>query len=337
MTHALGNTRDAPVSPDRDTATWRPGAAPEALRARAELLSSVRDFFAGHGVLEVETPLLCRSGATDPSIEPLRVDRGQSVAAPRYLQTSPEYAMKRLLAAGSGPIFQIARAFRDGEAGARHNPEFTLLEWYRPNFDHHRLMQEVAELVCRCLGPRPWRKCSYRQLFLDILGVDPFTASTPELERLARAGMDPGEMRGDRDLWLDLLMSHRVEPHLAGPEMVFVYDYPASQAALARTGLVEDVLVGHRFELYVDALELANGYFELTDADEQRRRFLADNQRRERAGLPSLPLDERLLTAMRESPLPDCSGVALGLDRLLMLALGVGDIRAVLAFDWARS
>ena len=314
---------------------WQSSAELRVLRARAGLNERIRRFFVRRNVLEVETPLLCSSGVTDPSLEPLVVKGGDSLAHPRYLQTSPEYAMKRLLASGSGAIFQIARAFRDGEAGSRHNPEFSLLEWYRPGFDHHQLMAEVAELVQECLGDRPVVKHRYRQLFLDYLEVDPFTASTEDLEQRARRELDAGSLSGGRDLWLDLLMSHVLEPRLNGPELYFVYDYPASQAALARTVMSEGVLVGQRFELYVDGIELANGYFELLDATELRQRFAADNARRRELDRPERPVDEYLLAAM-ESGLPSCAGVALGLDRLLMLASGCSDIRQVLAFDWQR-
>lgn len=315
---------------------WQPGAGLPLLRARANLLATIRRFFAERDILEVETPLLCRSGITDPAIEPLIVRDGASLEAARYLQTSPEYAMKRLLAAGSGPIYQVARAFRDGEAGARHNPEFSLLEWYRPGFDHHRLMAEVAQLVCTCLGERPWQALSYRALFQRSIGVDPFAAGTAELERRARAGRELGDLAGGRDLWLDLLLTHDVEPWLADQGLCFVYDYPASQAALSRIVTEEGVAVGQRFELYVDGVELANGYCELTDAAEQRSRFEADNATRRRAGQPPRPLDENLLAALAAG-MPPCSGVALGVDRLLMLASGETDIRRVLAFDWERS
>ena len=315
---------------------WQPTADPDILRARAGLLARIRAFFASRDILEVETPLLCGAGITDPAIEPLAVERGTSLKQRRYLQTSPEYAMKRLLACHGLPIFQLARAFRDGEAGARHNPEFTLLEWYRPGFDHHALMAEVAELVSCCLGERPLHYFSYRHLFLDILALDPFTAALDELQSVARARLDTGTLSGDRDLWLDLLMSHLIEPQLAGRGMCFVYDYPASQAALARIETIDGVAVGHRFELYVDGMELANGYFELLDPTEQRERFEQDNLRRREQGLPEHPLDERLLAAL-EHGLPACSGVALGVDRLLMIASGVADIRKVLAFDWARA
>jgi len=315
---------------------WQPSAELYALQARAALLQQVRAFFADRQVLEVETPLLCSSGVTDPAIEPLVVESGDSLAAPRYLQTSPEYAMKRLLAAGSGPIFQLARAFRDGEAGARHNPEFTLLEWYRPDFDLARLMDEVADLVCQCLGDMPCHRRSYRDWFVDLLGLDPMLASVAELEAFARSELDPGRMSGGRDLWLDLLVSHLLQPRLAELGMCFIYDYPESQAALSRVDVVDGVVVGRRFELYVNGLELANGYHELADPAEQRRRFELDNLRRREYGLSERPLDEYLLAAM-EHGLPDCSGVALGIDRLLMLQAGASDIRDVLAFDWSRS
>jgi lysyl-tRNA synthetase class 2 len=315
---------------------WRPSASLDALKARAALLASIREFFRRRDVLEVETPLLCTSGVTDPAIEPLLVERGNSVPAQRYLQTSPEYAMKRLLATGSGPIFQIARAFRDGEAGARHNPEFTLLEWYRPGFDLQQLMVETGDLLTACLGDLPCHRRSYRQWFTDLLQLDPMTATVAELEACARQQLDLGAMAGDRDLWLDLLTSHLLEPLLAKLGMCFIYDYPESQAALARVELEDGIPVARRFEVYVNGVELANGYHELTDAVEQRRRFERDNARRREYGLPERPLDENLLAAL-EHGLPDCSGVALGVDRLLMLQLGAINISDVLAFDWSRS
>ena len=243
--------------------------------------------------------------------------------------------MKRLLAAGSGPIYQIARAFRDGEAGRRHNPEFTLLEWYQPGFDHHQLMAQVADLVGTVLSRSGYEKLSYRQVFLEMLDLDPFTCETAELEARVRAITDPGDLRGNRDCWLNLLLTHEIEPSLGGRGMVFVYDYPASQAALARLDTVDGVDLARRFELYVDGLELANGYFELTDAGEQRSRFERDNEQRRIDGAALRPLDEKLLAAMAVG-IPDCSGVALGLDRLLMLREGLEDIGQTLSFSWGR-
>ncbi len=315
---------------------WQPATDLQTLRQRAKLLATLRQFFADRAVLEVETPLLCRSGITDPSIEPFMVAGGDTQQQPRFLQTSPEYAMKRLLAAWGEPIFQISKAFRDGEAGARHNPEFSLLEWYRPGFDHHQLMAEVADLVQRCLGERALQKYSYRQLFQEHLQLDPFTATDAALETVARCHLDLGTLSGDRDLWLDLLMSHVLEPQLGQGAICFIYDYPASQAALARVVQADDVQVGQRFELYIDGMELANGYCELTDAREQRQRFERDNTLRRARGQCERPVDERLLQALAHG-LPACSGVALGIDRLLMLATGASDIRDVLAFDWERS
>lgn len=243
--------------------------------------------------------------------------------------------MKRMLAAFGEPLFQIAKAFRDGEVGSRHNPEFSLLEWYRPGFDHHQLMEEVTDLVQGCLGARPVEKYSYRQLFLERLDLDPFNVPIERLEAVARDHLDPGSLSGDRDLWLDLLMSHVLEPGLGDGSVCFVYDYPVSQAALARVVRAEDVSVGQRFELYVDSMELANGYCELTDAAEQRQRFERDNALREARGQRGLPVDENLLAALGQG-LPDCSGVALGIDRLLMLMTGASHIKDVLAFDWER-
>ncbi len=314
---------------------WQPAADLGILRQRAGLLSTIRRFFSDRGVLEVETPQLCSHGITDPAIEPFIVADGAALARPRFLQTSPEYAMKRLLAAQSGPIYQIARAFRDGEAGARHNPEFSLLEWYRPGFDHHELMREVAALAEACLGARQVEKYSYRQLFLERLAVDPFTASVAELEAVVRSHLDPGDMAGERDLWLDLLMSHLLEPQLGAGTLCFIYDYPDSQAALAQVVSAGDVSVGQRFELYAEGMELANGYCELTDATQQRQRFERDNALRRERGQPERPLDEYLLAAMAHG-LPNCSGVALGVDRLLMLMTGASSIQDVLAFDWQR-
>jgi len=306
------------------------------LRERAALLATLRQFFADRDVLEVETPLLARHGVTDPFIEAYRVPDPRDGGAPRFLQTSPEYAMKRLLAACGEPVYQVCKAFREGEAGSRHNPEFSLLEWYRPGYDHHQLMAEVAELLDACLGPRPVQKTGYRELFLEQLQIDPFAASVEELEHLARRHLDPGDLAGDRDLWLDLLLSHVVQPQLGIGTFCFVHDYPPTQAALARIARREGIDVGQRFELFIEGMELANGYCELTDAGEQRRRFAADNARRRARGQPEVPVDERLLAAL-EHGLPACSGVALGVDRLLMLKTGATDIREVLAFDWERA
>jgi len=317
-------------------ADWRPSASLGVIRQRAELLAAIRAFFAGRGVLEVDTPLLAAHTVTDPALQPLIVRNCVLSDHPRYLQTSPEYAMKRLLAAGSGPIYQIAHAFRDAEQGRWHNPEFTLLEWYRPGFDLDALMTEVAELVLPLLGREHTRRYRYRDLFLDTLGLDPFAATDDELAASARRCVDAASLQGGRDLWLDLLMTHAIEPVLAQQGVVFIHDYPASQAALARCTRSDGVEVAARFELYVDGIELANGFHELADAQEQARRFARDNHLRRQRGLPEREADGYLLAAL-EAGLPDCSGVALGLDRLLMVLCAAPQLSTVLPFDWHRS
>ncbi|MEM8931208.1 MAG: EF-P lysine aminoacylase EpmA [Acidobacteriota bacterium] len=335
---------------------WRPTASREALVCRARVLARTRAFFATRGVLEVETPQLAAAPVTDPHLEAIscRLDLPSATGSydgVYYLQTSPEYAMKRLLAAGSGPIYQIARAFRDGEVGRRHNPEFTLLEWYRPGFDHLDLMTEVAELLLTVLGEPapapPVERLSYAEAFRRHAGVDSVhTARPDELSACAEAagvevvGLDP---HGDRDDWLHLLMSHLVEPRLGrdaeGRRVItLLYDYPATQAALARIRPAEGdrPAVAERFEVYVDGVELANGFHELEDAAEQRRRFEADLDERRRRGSSTPPIDECLLDAL-DAGLGDCAGVALGIDRLVMLASGAEDLREVLAFPIDRA
>ena len=227
---------------------WRPGADRAALAARAALLAAIRAFFAERAVLEVDTPLLASYGVSDPAIEAFTAS-GSTLSTPRFLQSSPEFAMKRLLAAGSGPIYQLGRAFRDGEVGPRHNPEFLLLEWYRPGFDLEALMAEVAALLARCLGRSDYRVHRYRDLFLRHLDLDPQLADRAALAQAAAARMDCGDLALDRDGWLDLLLSHCIEPLLAREGLVFVTDYPASQAALARSAERGGVTVAERFEL----------------------------------------------------------------------------------------
>ncbi|MDX1654946.1 MAG: EF-P lysine aminoacylase EpmA, partial [Candidatus Competibacteraceae bacterium] len=258
-----------------------------------------------------------------------------------WLHTSPEFAMKRLLAAGSGSIYQIARVFRDGESGARHNPEFTLLEWYRVDFDHFQLMDEVAELVRVVLAghrqPGPVERLSYRQAFRRYLDLDPFAPVTALRDRAGELGIAvAGELSADDpDPWRDLLLTHAVEPQLGRGRLTFLHDYPASQAALARVR-PGDPPLAERFELYMDGVELANGFHELGDPLEQRSRFEADNALRRRQGLTEVPVDQNLLGALAEG-LPDCAGVALGLDRLFMIAAGVERLEEVLAFPLERA
>ena len=319
---------------------WRPAASPDRIKARAALLAAIRSFFQHAGVLEVDTPALSSAGATEQAIESLHTRYHGPGAPPGgllYLHTSPEFAMKRLLAAGSGPIYQICKVFRDGEAGRYHNPEFSLLEWYRPQYDHHRLMDEMEALLQSLLpAPRPVTRLSYQELFQRYLGIDPHGATCTSLRRLAGQQGIAGDLQlTGKDPWLDLLLSHCIEPELSDAGLVFVYDYPASQAALARITPGEPPLAA-RFELYLDGVELANGFHELADAGEQRQRFQLDLEKRRRAGGVLPPLDERLLAAL-QSGLPDCSGVALGIDRLLMQITGAEHIDQVLAFPLERA
>lgn len=320
---------------------WRPSAGLEVLRARAELLARIRAFFQRAGVLEVETPLAAAAANPDPMLESLATRyTGPGAAAGRqlYLQTSPEFAMKRLLAAGSGPIFQICKAFRDGERGRLHNPEFSILEWYRPGYDHARLMDEVEALTAPLLGiTEPFERLSYGELFQRHLGLDPHAADTARLRACAqeRGGPALAALELDADAWLDLLLSEFIEPRLGRGRPCFVYDYPASKAALARVRPGPPPLAS-RFELYADGLELANGFHELSDAPEQKSRFEAELRRRRAARRPAVPLDLNLLAALQQG-LPDCAGVALGLDRLLMLQQGLSHIDQVLAFPLERA
>ena len=319
---------------DRPDGDWRPRGDRRRWERRARLIARIRAFFAARGVLEVETPVLCARGAMDPAIASFSTTGADGRT--RWLQTSPEYAMKRMLAAGSGPIFQITRAFRADESGPRHNPEFALLEWYRPHYDHHRLMDEVGDLVALTLGCAEPRRVAYARAFRELAGVDIDTTTDEALrERVTAAGASAHTAAElGRDGCLDLLLSHVVEPglsRLAGSRAVFLHDYPASQAALARVARKEEGERAERFELFVDGLELANGYHELTDPREQRRRFEAEGARRAQAGLARMEIDERL-TAAIACGLPPCSGVALGLDRLVMLVLGVARIEEAIAF-----
>lgn len=328
------------MSSERD---WRPGASLTALRARSALHARMRDFFAGRGVLEVETPILSRAACTDPQLASIQAYyHGPDAPGDHrlYLHTSPEFAMKRLLAAGSGPIWQLCKAFRDGETGLLHNPEFTLLEWYRPGFDLDALMDETEALVRAALDglrtPGACERLSYREAFLAHADLDPFACDVATLAACAvRHGVNaPQNMRDTHD-WLDLLMSHVVQPRLGSRGLCFVHHYPAAQAALARldTG---DPRCALRCELFWKGVELANGFVELSDADEQARRFAADNAVRHTRGLPEMPADECLLAALAHG-LPDCAGMALGVDRLLMLGLGVSSLDAVLSFDLTRA
>ena len=303
-------------------------------------------------MLEVETPIASRAAVTDPALASLQTrwhgpgqgpDRGSGL--PLYLHTSPEFPMKRLLAAGLGPIYQICKVFRDGERGRLHHPEFTLLEWYRPGWDYGRLMDEVAELARLGLGRPDLRveRIAYRDLFRDRLALDPWTADPAGLRAVALAqGIDGAEsLELDRDGWLDLLLTHRLESHLGRGRLTFLHDYPPSQAALARVrepgpSRAGEVPVALRFELYLEGVELANGFQELTDTAVQAARFAADLVERRSQALPEPPVDHAFLQAL-EAGMPEGSGVALGLDRLLMAQLGIRHIDSVLAFPVERA
>lgn len=320
-----------------DAGPWQPAASLQVLHARARMLAGIREFFAVRGVLEVETPILSSAGNSDPNLTSFWLSLPDG--SRRYLHTSPEFAMKRLLAAGTGPIYQIARVFRANERGRLHNPEFTMLEWYRPGWDHHRLMDEVDELLQSLAGTPPAARLSYAEVFRSHCGIDPHVADNETLRAVGRRlgiALISAEVENvTRDEWLDLLMSHVVAPALGREGPAFVFDFPVSQAALARVR-PGDPAVAERFELLIDGMELANGFHELVDASEQRQRFNADLAVRHARGLETMPIDERLLAALHVG-LPPCAGVALGLDRLLMRIAGQADLDAVLAFPCERA
>ena len=321
--------------------SWRPTASLDNIRLRALLLARIRRFFSQRDVLEVDTPALSRAATTDPSLSSFTTryhGPGPASADTFYLHTSPEYPMKRLLAAGSGSIYQVCKVFRDGESGKQHNPEFSMLEWYRTGFDHLDLMDELEKLLGEVLtGIAPVESVShwsYRELFREFVGVDVTTVTAEELGSLLRTvhNIDPvGMDDADLDTWLDLAMTHIIEPQL-GRGLVFVRDYPASQASLARLRPGSPP-VASRFEVYLDGVELANGFHELADAGEQRQRLEREAGKREQSGAGPVRIDEHFLAAL-ESGLPNCAGVALGLDRLLMIAAGADSLREVIAFPF---
>ena len=309
---------------------WRPGASRRALEARADLLAAVRRFFAARSVMEVETPLLSAAGTSDPNIRSVEVLEHPL----RWLRTSPEHALKRLLAAGSGDVYELGRVFRSGEQGRWHNPEFTMLEWYRVGWTYLDLAGEVIELICECgagaFDDYEVRHTSYCDLFVEHTGIDPLSASLSDWEELAaERGIRAGLL--DADQWQDLILSEVVQPLFEPQCITVVRDFPASRAALARVR-AGPPRIAERFEIYLGRIELANGYQELTDAAEQRSRFEAEFRLRSLSGDEGPAIDSRLLAAM-EHGLPECAGVALGIDRLLMAMLDLNDIRAVLAFS----
>ncbi|MGL4275832.1 MAG: elongation factor P--(R)-beta-lysine ligase [Morganella morganii] len=323
-----------------DIAGWQPTAPIANLLKRAKIINEIRHFFADRGVLEVETPTMSQATVTDVHLRAFETQftgPGAAQGITLYLMTSPEYHMKRLLAAGSGPIYQMGRSYRNEEAGRYHNPEFTMLEWYRPHYDMYRLINEVDDLLQQTLECESAESLSYQQAFLRYLDIDPLTAEKDKLREVA-AKLDVSNIADteeDRDTILQLLFMVGVEPHIGLEKPTFIYHFPASQASLAEISS-EDHRVAERFEVYYKGVELANGFRELTDAAEQRQRFERDNRKRASMGLPEQPIDENLLAAL-EHGFPECAGVALGIDRLIMLALGAERISDVIAFPVDRA
>ncbi len=320
---------------DRNKAgSWRPSASRLALEARAQLLADIRSFFAAREVMEVETPILSQAGNTDPNIAGMRSD----AAPPKYLRTSPEFPMKRLLAAGLPDIYEMGRVFRAGESGLWHNPEFTLLEWYRKGRNYLELAKEVIELAGHCSGGRfdgwPAENISYRDLFLRHTGLDPYLADEAEWAALAaERNIHTGPL--GQQQWQDLMLTHIIQPALDSESITVVFDFPPEQAALARVRQ-DAPPVAERFEVYLGQTELANGYQELGDATEQLQRFEHDNRSRGLRGEEGVAIDHQLIDALQHG-LPECSGVALGVDRLLMRLLDLEAISAVLAFPQDRA
>jgi elongation factor P--(R)-beta-lysine ligase len=317
------------------TDNWKPAASLETLKIRARVLQSIRAFFAERDVLEVETPILSKSAITDPQLESFVTQFNQ---CDYYLHTSPEFYMKRLLAAGSGDIYQIARVFRVDEQGRNHNPEFSMLEWYRLGLDHHALMDEMESLIKNIFSDSrekiSFERISYQQAFQNKLAIDPLESDAQQLEKCARdnnVSIPYGMDVDDKDMWLDWLMVMSIGPSFSKNGFTFLYDYPASQAALAKLSK-SDSRIAHRFELFAGELELANGFYELTDSEEQSTRFINENRSREQRGQKKMPIDQPLLDALKAG-MPECSGVAIGLDRLLMVLTQAKHIRDVIAFE----
>jgi len=322
---------------------WRPRCALDVMHERAEMLIAVRQFFQQRAVLEVETPLLCHATGTDPQLDFFSTRFNDPPDNPRlFLQTSPEFAMKRLLAAGSGCIYQICKAFRNSESGRFHNPEFTILEWYRLDFTLQDLMQEVAELFEHLVLPRRALQIlppiSYQDIFQQTTGLDPLVFDLPMWQAFVRRENLHEAIEicvEDHGVWLDFIFSHVVQPKMKAGCLYRVYHYPALQSALARIH-PENPRLAERFEVFVDGVELGNGFRELTDADEQAQRFDREVAWRRQHGLPEVEKDRRFLAAL-QAGLPECSGIAIGLDRLLMILLNKTSIDEALTFPVTRA
>lgn len=308
--------------------SWQPSATIAALKSRAQIVAKIRQFFFERGVLEVETPLLSHATVTDPYVVGIP-------AQDYFLQTSPEYAMKRLLAVGSGSIFQICKAFRQGDTGKKHNPEFTMLEWYRVDYDHHDLMDEMDQLLQFVLNTAAAERMTVADLFEKFVGVNPHAASLVELAACVREKISFDGELADRNICLELLFTHCIESQIGLERPIFIYDFPVSQAALAKIQNGNPP-VASRFEVYFKGVELANGFHELQDFNEQRARFEKDLIYRQQNNLPQINIDEKFLAALQHG-LPDCAGVALGVDRLVMLALQAETIADVMSFDFEKA
>jgi len=322
------------MRPGNGTMDWRPGASRFAVEARAQMLADIRAWFSQLNVLEVETPVLSRAGNSDPNIQSMSVDS----TTRRYLRTSPEYAMKRMLAAGFRDIYELGRVFRASEKGRFHNPEFTLLEWYRCGLNYLDLAGEVAALIRHCghgqFDDWPEQRWTYRNIFVAQTGLDPFRCTESDLsEAAAERGIRAGSLTHQE--WLDLILSEVIEPNLPGETITVIHDFLPEQAALARIR-PDDPPVAERFEVYLGQMELANGYQELTDSNEQLARFEKERKNREARGEETAPIDLKLISALRQG-LPEYSGVALGVDRLLMTLLKLEHMDAVLAFSTDRA
>lgn len=326
-------------------ADWRPGCSLQVLKKRAWLLQEIRSYFRRQEVIEVETPVLCRTVGTDPHLDYFRTGltfEGAGREPGLYLQTSPEFSMKRLLAAGTGSIYQICKAYRNGESGRMHNPEFTILEWYRVGYDLDLLIGDVDELLVRVIGlsdpDHASERIRYREVFMRHLGLDPLTAEIRDFRRFAEASGDFSAKTlcgDDVRLWQEYLFACRIQPHLGKSGLCYVYDYPAEQSALARLK-ADDARVAERVEVFLQGVELGNGFAELGCAEEQRERFQRDLEIRRLQGQELPCLDERFLAAL-EAGLPDCSGMALGLDRVLMLLVNAASLDEVLSFSLSRA
>ncbi|AJQ94390.1 EF-P lysine aminoacylase EpmA [Gynuella sunshinyii] len=309
---------------------WKPTAPLQNLVIRAQIINKIRNFFQDRQVLEVETPILSQFAATDPHLDSFRVND-------HFLQTSPEFPMKRLVAAGSGAVFQICKVFRQDEAGKRHNPEFTMLEWYQPGYTDQQLWQEAIALISCITGEHSTQVISYRDAFISYLQVDPLTAELSALKQLCHQYAGAEADNFSRDDCLDLLISIVIEPGFNPNQFTVLHRFPASQAALAKKTTDPDgEKVSHRFEIFFKGMELANGYWELTNAKEQKDRFDDDNRRRVKMGKQPVPVDKLMLDAL-ENGLPDCAGIAMGIDRLIMIACHSRNIKEVLSFSWENA